>query len=180
MGRHLTAEDLERAAYERFANKQTWAEIGNLLGCTEKTLWSHRHTPAWEGAKRTAIARIHDEATGVAWGGLVRAAREGDVAAMKEILARLEGPVPHRLQHGQDPHSPPLLPSVEIVRLIESEQDCILRNRHLLPAAGTAAEGGDGLAGEGLAGSLGDPEPEDGPGRGPALPGAAVPHGHPR
>ena len=58
MGRHLTAEDLERAAYERFANKQTWAEIGNLLGCTEKTLWSHRHTPAWEGAKREAIAAL--------------------------------------------------------------------------------------------------------------------------
>ena len=180
MGRHLTAEDLERAAYERFAPKQTWGEIGNMLGCTEKTLWSHRQTPAWKDAKRAAIARIHDEAPGIAWGALVHAAHEGDVSAMREILARLEGPVPHRLQHGQDPQSPALLPAAEIVRLIESEQHCIIRNRHLLPAAGTTEAGGDGLAGGGVAGSLGDPESEDGPGRRPALPGAAVPDGHPR
>ena len=95
--RQLTIDDLEIAAFERFANGLTWERAAKQVGCTRRCLHNWRKKPEWETAKGRVLTLLRQDASETGWGCLMRQAQRGDVSAAKELLARAEGPVPTKL-----------------------------------------------------------------------------------
>ena len=149
--RKLEPEDLEKAAAWRFTEGLTWEHIAARLKCDRMTLLRWRKREEWENAKAKVIATVMQDAPTAAWAALERKAREGDVAACKEILARTEGPISqkHDVQvEGEVDHNVKV--SVEAIRE-QAPEVCAI-----LDEVGAFVAGEDGESGE--AGSAEDNE----------------------
>lgn len=106
MAERTTREQLELAAYYRFAGGYTWEQTAEKIGITVRALRDLRKKQTWRAAQAKIIAELRDGGSAEAWGCLMRACRENDVTAAKEVLARLEGPVAQKTQIGGDPDNP--------------------------------------------------------------------------
>ena len=106
MPERTTREQLELAAYYRFAGGYTWEQSAEKIGITVRALRDLRKKRTWREAQEKIIAELREGGSGEAWGCLMRACRANDVAAAKEVLARLEGPVTQKTQIGGDPDNP--------------------------------------------------------------------------
>lgn len=110
---------MELAAYYRFAGGYTWEQSAEKIGITVRALRDLRKKRTWQDAQAKIIAELREGGSAEAWGCLMRACRENDVAAAKEVLARLEGPVLQKTQVGGDPDNP-LLMQAEATLSIEA------------------------------------------------------------
>lgn len=105
LNRELTREDLLIAARLFYKERWDWGRIAQELRCDPKTLYNRRHGVTgdpedWKWARETVTEEMRQEAPATAWGGLVRAARNGDTSASKELLARTEGAVAQKINLG--------------------------------------------------------------------------------
>jgi len=106
MPEKLTREELELAAYHRFAGGCTWEQAAEKIHVSVKTLRAWRKKPLWRVVTEKIIAELRDDGSAEAWGCLMRACRANDVSAAKEVLARLDGPVSQRVEHTGDGGGP--------------------------------------------------------------------------
>lgn len=116
--KQLSAEDLQAAAFMRFAEGLSWERIATRLGCARETLrrWRNRGD-AWEQAVAEVIAEMMLQGGATAWGCLVRRAHQGDVQAARAILDRVAGAVEQTVHLRRDELSD--LSDLQLETLIE-------------------------------------------------------------
>lgn len=92
--KHLSREDLRNAAWLYFVERWSWERIAAELKCERKTIYNRRMTdPEWADVVAEVVEELRSRALPIARGALDRAARNGDVSAAKELLARVEGAI---------------------------------------------------------------------------------------
>lgn len=98
-GESLTDEQLDEAARLYFLENWSWTAVATqFLRCAYHTLLAARRSDRWPPIRDRYQVRIDDLRT-KAYEALERKVREGDMNAVKEALARTEGPVAQKLEH---------------------------------------------------------------------------------
>jgi len=122
-GESISDKQLGVAAYLRRVKDNDWETIADAIQTTEDTLRAVRRTERWEKAcEPYNILKCDLRET--AYVALERKVREGDVAAIKEALARTEGAVSQSLGLHGEAGKPP----VAFAHLTAEEAMAILGN----------------------------------------------------